>query len=45
MLDQIPLTAALQVLAARTAVARGQDPDTVIVGPWADGALWAAGSP
>lgn len=45
ILDQIPLTAALQVLAARTAAARGQDPDTVIVGPWADGALWASGSP
>jgi glucosamine--fructose-6-phosphate aminotransferase (isomerizing) len=45
ILDQIPLTAALQVLAARTAAARGQDPDTVIVGPWADAALWASGSP
>ncbi|MEA2214266.1 MAG: hypothetical protein QOF83_4214 [Solirubrobacteraceae bacterium] len=45
LLDQIPLTAQLQVLAARAAHARGQDPDTVIVGPWADQDLWAAGGP
>jgi glucosamine--fructose-6-phosphate aminotransferase (isomerizing) len=45
LLDQIPLTAQLQVLAARAADARGQDPDTVIVGPWADEGLWAAGGP
>ncbi|MEO6859571.1 MAG: hypothetical protein ABI323_13475 [Solirubrobacteraceae bacterium] len=45
VLDQIPLTAGLQVLAARAAQARGQDPDKVIVGPWSDEALWAAGSP
>ncbi len=45
MLDQIPLTVSLQVLAARAAEVRGQDPDKVIVGPWADEGLWAAGSP
>jgi glucosamine--fructose-6-phosphate aminotransferase (isomerizing) len=45
LLDQIPLTAELQVLAARAADARGQNPDTVIVGAWVDEALWAAGGP
>jgi glutamine---fructose-6-phosphate transaminase (isomerizing) len=45
VLDQIPLTASLQVLAARAAQARGQDPDTVIIGPWSDEGLWAAGGP
>jgi glucosamine--fructose-6-phosphate aminotransferase (isomerizing) len=32
LLDQIPLTAQLQVLAARAAETRGQNPDVVIVG-------------
>jgi glucosamine--fructose-6-phosphate aminotransferase (isomerizing) len=45
VLAQIPLTARLQLLALRIAVERGQDPDTVIVGSWADPALWAMGAP
>jgi glucosamine--fructose-6-phosphate aminotransferase (isomerizing) len=45
LLDQIPLAAQLQVLAARAAQARSEDPDRVIVGPWAEAGLWAAGGP
>ena len=45
LLAQIPLTVRLQLLALGFATARGQDPDTVIVGPWADPAMWAIGSP
>jgi glucosamine--fructose-6-phosphate aminotransferase (isomerizing) len=45
LIEQIPLTAPLQLLAARRAVAGGQDPDTVIVGPWRDEDLWETGAP
>jgi glutamine---fructose-6-phosphate transaminase (isomerizing) len=45
LLAQIPLTVRLQMLALRLAVERGQDPDTVIVGAWADEALWRIGRP
>jgi glucosamine--fructose-6-phosphate aminotransferase (isomerizing) len=45
LLAQIPLTVRLQVLAARFAQERGQDPDTVITGGWADAGLWAIGAP
>jgi glutamine---fructose-6-phosphate transaminase (isomerizing) len=45
LLAQIPLAVRLQILALRMAEARGQDPDTVIVGPWADAAMWRIGAP
>ncbi|MGH2914204.1 MAG: SIS domain-containing protein [Solirubrobacteraceae bacterium] len=45
VLAQLPLTVALQVLAAQIAEARGADPDTVITGAWADDGLWRVGSP
>ena len=45
LLAQIPLTVRLQVLAARFAEERGQDPDTVIVPPWSEPSVWAIGSP
>jgi hypothetical protein len=45
VLGQIPLTARLQLLALRIAEERGQDPDTVITGPWADADLWSIGAP
>ncbi len=45
LLAQVPLTARLQVLALRFAIERGQDPDTVITGAWADEALWRIGLP
>jgi glutamine---fructose-6-phosphate transaminase (isomerizing) len=45
LIAQIPLTARLQLLALRRAEAGGHDPDTVILGPWADEALWATGAP
>jgi glucosamine--fructose-6-phosphate aminotransferase (isomerizing) len=45
LLDQIPLTTQLQVLACRAAEERGKNPDTVIVAPWDEAALWAAGEP
>jgi len=35
----------LQLLALRIALERRQDPDTVIVGAWADPATWAIGAP
>ena len=41
LMAQIPLTARLQLFASRRADSRGQDPDTVITGPWRDDALWA----
>jgi glucosamine--fructose-6-phosphate aminotransferase (isomerizing) len=45
LLSQIPLTVRLQMLALRFAVEGGQDPDTVIVGSWADDGLWRIGRP
>jgi glutamine---fructose-6-phosphate transaminase (isomerizing) len=44
-LEQIPLTARLQVLALRYALERHQNPDVAIEGPWDDPDLWAIGSP
>jgi glucosamine--fructose-6-phosphate aminotransferase (isomerizing) len=45
VIAQIPLTVRLQMLALRLAVEGGQDPDTVIVGGWADDGLWRVGRP
>jgi glutamine---fructose-6-phosphate transaminase (isomerizing) len=45
LLAQIPLTVRLQLLALRFALERGQDPDTVITGHWADAGLWRLGRP
>jgi len=45
LLAQIPLTVRLQLLALRLATERGQDPDTVITGAWADERLWQIGRP
>jgi glucosamine--fructose-6-phosphate aminotransferase (isomerizing) len=45
LMAQIPLTARLQLLALRRAEAGGQDPDTVIIGPWDDEELWETGAP
>jgi glucosamine--fructose-6-phosphate aminotransferase (isomerizing) len=45
LLAQIPLTVRTQILALRLAEARGEDPDTVMVGPWADAAIWSLGAP
>jgi glutamine---fructose-6-phosphate transaminase (isomerizing) len=45
LIAQIPLTARLQLLALRRTEAGGHDPDTVILGPWADQTLWATGAP
>ncbi len=45
LLVQIPLTVALQRLAAGFADEAGLDPDSVIAGAWADEALWAIGGP
>ena len=45
LLAQIPLTVRLQLLALRFAQERGQDPDTVITGNWADERLWSLGRP
>ena len=45
LLAQIPLTVRLQLLALRFALERGQDPDTVITGHWADAGLWRIGRP
>jgi glucosamine--fructose-6-phosphate aminotransferase (isomerizing) len=42
---QIPLTVRLQLLALRSALERGQDPDTVITGNWAEPGLWRVGRP
>lgn len=40
VLAQLPVTVALQTLAAHLAQARGEDPDTVITGAWAAPSLW-----
>ncbi len=45
LLAQIPLTVRLQLLALRSALERGQDPDTVITGAWAEPGLWRIGRP
>jgi glutamine---fructose-6-phosphate transaminase (isomerizing) len=45
LLAQISLTVRLQLLALRFALERGQDPDTVITGHWADAGLWRIGRP
>jgi glucosamine--fructose-6-phosphate aminotransferase (isomerizing) len=45
LLAQIPLTVRLQLLALRLALERGQDPDTVITGNWAEPGLWKIGRP
>jgi len=45
VLAQIPLTARVQLLALRFASERGQNPDLVIEGAWADEDLWAIGAP
>ncbi|MBS1843966.1 MAG: SIS domain-containing protein [Actinobacteria bacterium] len=41
LLAQLPLTVRLQALASRWADRQGIDPDTVILGAWADPALWS----
>jgi glucosamine--fructose-6-phosphate aminotransferase (isomerizing) len=45
VLDQLPLTAAVQRLASHFADRTGADPDTVITGGWHDDALWRLGDP
>ena len=45
LLAQIPLTVRLQLLALRMAQEGGHNPDRVIVGAWADEALWRTGAP
>jgi glutamine---fructose-6-phosphate transaminase (isomerizing) len=45
LLDQIPLTVRLQLLALRLAEEGGHDPDHVITGAWGDDALWRTGLP
>jgi glucosamine--fructose-6-phosphate aminotransferase (isomerizing) len=45
LLAQIPLTVRLQMLALRMAGLGNHDPDRVIVGAWADEALWRTGAP
>ena len=45
LLAQIPLTVRTQLIALRFALERNQDPDTVIVGAWADPDTWAIGAP
>ena len=45
VLAQIPMTVRLQLLAERFARLRRQDPDTAIVGAWADPVLWRLGLP
>jgi glutamine---fructose-6-phosphate transaminase (isomerizing) len=44
LLAQIPMTVRLQLLAARFAGLRRQDPDTAIVGGWAQPHLWQIGA-
>ena len=44
VLAQIPLVVRLQLLALRFATERGQNPDLVIEGPWAEEELWSIGS-
>jgi glucosamine--fructose-6-phosphate aminotransferase (isomerizing) len=45
VLAQLPLTVRLQLLASRFADLRGENPDTVITGAWADERLWELGRP
>ena len=45
VLDQIPLTVRLQLLAAELAARNGTNPDQVITGHWADERLWRLGRP
>jgi glucosamine--fructose-6-phosphate aminotransferase (isomerizing) len=45
LLAQIPLTVRLQTLASRWADRQEIDPDTVILGAWADPSLWSLGAP
>jgi glucosamine--fructose-6-phosphate aminotransferase (isomerizing) len=45
LVAQIPMTVRLQLLAERFARLRRQDPDTAIVGAWADPVLWRRGWP
>jgi glucosamine--fructose-6-phosphate aminotransferase (isomerizing) len=45
LLAQIPLTVRLQLLAARLAAERGENPDVVITGKWDDPGLWSIGAP
>jgi glutamine---fructose-6-phosphate transaminase (isomerizing) len=45
LLAQIPMTVRLQQVAERFARLRRQDPDTAIVGAWADPSLWSTGAP
>ncbi|HVX32982.1 MAG TPA: hypothetical protein VHA80_07565 [Solirubrobacterales bacterium] len=45
LLAQLPLTVRLQALASRWADLQGIDPDTVILGAWADPELWSLGAP
>lgn len=45
LLAQLPMTARLQALASHWADLRNVDPDTVILGPWADQRLWQLGAP
>ena len=45
LLAQLPMTVHLQLMAERFARLRGQDPDTVITGAWADEDLWQIGMP
>jgi glucosamine--fructose-6-phosphate aminotransferase (isomerizing) len=44
LLAQFPLTVRLQALASRWADREGIDPDTVILGAWADQGLWSLGA-
>ncbi|HUY45639.1 MAG TPA: hypothetical protein VMV92_07920 [Streptosporangiaceae bacterium] len=39
------MTVRVQLLAERFARLRGQDPDAVIIGAWADPGLWQIGRP
>jgi glucosamine--fructose-6-phosphate aminotransferase (isomerizing) len=43
VLQQIPLTVRLQLLALRFSKERRQDPDHAITGSWADAELWSLG--
>lgn len=45
VLDQIPLTVQLQLLAAELAERNGTNPDQAITGGWADERLWSLGRP
>jgi glucosamine--fructose-6-phosphate aminotransferase (isomerizing) len=45
LLAQLPLAVRLQTLACRWADRSDVDPDTVILGAWADRPLWALGAP